>query len=348
MEKKKFEDMLSILELNNSIDKLYKMLCELELNGQMDSKEYQEYVGMIRFARSRCDYYFLKHPLCDTEMNDFIELLMDLNRINPNQTMDFLSYIPNTRIRRFIEHNTELATIYHQDTAEEQLIFEDITDRFFAGDLDLMSFDLEDYDEDDLEAEEAMVNNLLQSNSREINEAVDDYNQLKFKIESHIFISYLIDAINNEKNMEVKKKLIETKYRIIAMVRNIEDTFLYNTRFENINYDYLNLSLNDMFRKNNNFYSDYIESYEQLIGQQQDLLLDRNKEKYDNIDDYVQDILLGISLQTYISCLPNDMVRDAIIEDQQTAIDLSTSKIDKKVLRKSLKLNNKYVLPQQQ
>ena len=348
MEKKKCEDMLSILELNSSIGRLYNKLCELELNGQMNSDEYNEYVEMIRFARRRCDHYYLKYPLCDAEMNDFIELLMDLNRINPNQTMDFLSETPNIKIKRFIEHNTELASIYHEDAAETQVIFEDITDQFFDGELELMSDELEDYDDDDLEAEEDAVNNLLQKYSQTISIDLDNYNQLKFRIESHIFISYLIDAINNEKNMDVKKKLIETKYRIISMVRNLEDTFLYNNSFEDINFDYLNLSLNDMFNKYNEFYGDYVDSYEQLIAQQQNLLLDRNKEKYDTIDEYVQDILLGISLQTYISCIPNDMARDAIIEDQETAIDLSTSKIDKKVLKKSIKLNKKYVLPEQQ
>jgi hypothetical protein len=81
-----------------------------------------------------------------------------------------------------------------------------------------------------------------------------------------------------------------------------------------------------------------------VIDSERTQIIDRHKEKYDNIDDQVYNILLSLLVKTHISCMPNETVRQGIMEDNDAGIELAEGSIDKKVLRKSNKLNSKYII----
>ena len=89
---------------------------------------------------------------------------------------------------------------------------------------------------------------------------------------------------------------------------------------------------------------EHITDFANLIDAEQMQVLERGKKSYSDAVDKVHDILLSIMLQTHITCMPNDMIREATIEDTEAAVELSRSRADKKVLKKSLKINKKYIM----
>ena len=347
MEKKKSEDMFTILELNESLNKVYDRLAELEIEGNLGNDEYMDLLEVIRFGTERCDKYMLKYPLSDEEMTDFIDLLIKLNNYDQYDPFDYTSYTNTIRIKRFMEHNFELASMYH--TAMPIQTTNDIIsingeEYDYADGIAL----LEESGQDDLVEALAEQFALAQEADKEIDRDLDDFDMARMKVESHIFMSYLLDAIKEEKNEDVRNMLIHMKYKIIGMIRTLEHSFLSNYKLDNFNIELYQRALERVFEKRQELYLRYLEYEENIISIEQDMLMERNKKEYKDIYDHINDILLGIKLQTHLSCIPNSLLREAILEDQETALELAPSKLDKKVLKRSIKLNNKYVVQEKQ
>ena len=339
MEKQRVEDMDKVLKLNNSIDKMYKLMCELELKGEKDSEQYKEYIELIRFAAKRCEQYMLNYRLSDTPINEYINLLYELNNYPINPT-DYVDPVRNTKIKRFIAHNYELSLMYHDaedDYDEDGVTIEGIKYDFETGAMIAEEEGYEDQVED--------LKFLAQKQQEERAQAIDrdDLNHAAIELEVHTFIRYLLDAIEEEKNAKIKKKLIEAKYRVIAEIRSLELSFLYDQDLNIDLYEYQS-KLHDVFRKRKELYLEYALYLEAVIDSERTQIIDRHKEKYDNIDDQVYNILLSLLVKTHISCMPNETVRQGIMEDNDAGIELAEGSIDKKVLRKSNKLNSKYII----
>lgn len=340
MEKQRADDMLKVLQLNNSIDKLYKLMCELELKGEKDSDQYKEYLEMIRFASKRCEQYMLNYKLSDLDINEYITLLYELNHypINP---IDYVDPVRNTKIKRFISHNYELSLRYHEtdedEYSEDGVIIDGVKYDFETG---AMVAEQEGY-------EEAIedIRFLQKQTEQEQAESFDrdNMNLAELELETHTFMKYLLDAINEEKNEKIKNKLIEAKYRIISEIRSLELTFLYDQDLDINLREYQN-KLHDVFKERKELYLEYALYLEATIDSERTQIIDRHKETYDDLDDQVYNILLSILLKTHTSCMPNETVRKGIMEDTNAGIELAEGKIDKKVLKRSSKLNSKYVI----
>ena len=341
MEKKRLDDMESILALNQSIENLYNHLYELEINGKMNSDEYKEYVDMIRFAVSRCDRYMLKWPLSDVDANDFIQLLLEINRYDKYDPINYIDRINSIKVKRFIEHNYELSMLYHEtdieDSENDGIYIDNVQYDFETG-----IAKLEELDKDEM-AEECRFLYEQSLLEEEEEKDRDDMDYAKHNLDSHTFMLYLLDAINSETNEETKNKLIAIKYKIISIVRNLEDTFLSNHEMD---YDIARYQhkLHSTFHQRPTLYTDYLNYLEQVISKERIELVERNKKEYTNEYDKIQDTLLALSLKTHLSCIPNQAIREAQLEDYESAIKATKSKIDKKVLKKSIKLNNNYII----
>ena len=341
MERKEFEDMSNVLQLNEAIDKLYKHLCELELNGEFMSEKYMEYIDIIRFATKRAHHYMKRYPLSDKAMNDFIEVLLELNHYNKWDPVNYIDKADSIKIKRFIEHNFELSLELHDSNEEEflpdQIQIEDVTYSFEDG-IALLEEEGQ-YDAiEDLKAMKAM-----NDAEDKLDFVRDDLYLERISLEVHTFMKYLLDTINAEKDPEIKTELIRMKYQILSNVRSIEDTFLFDPT---LSYDlstYQN-RLARVFKKEPQLFLEHITDFANLIDAEQMQVLERGKKSYSDAVDKVHDILLSIMLQTHITCMPNDMIREATIEDTEAAVELSRSRADKKVLKKSLKINKKYIM----
>ena len=344
MERKRLDDYLNVLGLSDSIDKLYKHLCELELQGRFMDDEYKEYLDMIRFASKRCDKYMLKYSLNDPEINDFIQLLADMNNYDEDVLLDFIIKTPNIKIKRFLEHIMELSLIFHQSTNPD----EDV-EREDGVIIDGYIYDYETgIDILEQSGQQDLADNVryLQEQSKcedQMDLFIDDLAVAKVDLETHTFMLYLKDRINEEKIPQIKEELIRMKYQIISNIRSIEKTFLHNP---SLDYDLSRFQnkMHRLFEQQPDVYMSYVRANEMLIDNERTELLERNKQEYDDMDDLVHDILLSILLKTKITCLPNESVRDLVIEDSEAAIELSNAKLDKRVLKKSIKLNNKYTI----
>ena len=341
MERKEFDDMTKVLQLNEGIDKLYKHLCDLELQGKFMSDEYMECVDMIRFGSKRAQDYMLKYPLSNKDMNDFIEVLLELNHYNKWDPVNYIDKAPSIKIKRFIEHNFELSLAFHDSNEDEflpdQIQIEDVTYNFEEG-IALLE---EEGQYDAIEDIQAMK--AANDEQDKLDYFRDDLYLERISLEIHTFMKYLLDTINTEKDPEIKEALIRMKYQIISNVRSIELSFLYDPTlsYSLTTYQY---RLARVFKKTPQLFIEHITDSATLIDAEQMQLLERGKKSYTDIDDKVHDILLGIMLQTHITCMPNEIVREATIEDTEAAVELSRSRADKKVLKKSLKINKKYIM----
>lgn len=343
MEKNRSDDMITILQLNNSIDQLYKLLCNLELEGKKDSQEYKDYVDLIRFASQRCHKYMTRHNLGDKDINEFIQVLNELNHYDKYDPLNYIQKFDNIKIRRFIEHNYELSLIYHESdedmyySDQDGIIIENVKYDYETG---LAMLEEEGYQD---MADDCRFLMEQAKTEKEENEDRDDMDIAELQLETHTFMLYLLDAINEEQDEEIKKKLIEAKYRIISNIRSLELTFLYDQDLD-IDLEAHQRELHNVFKKRKSLYLEYVLYLEQIIDHERMMLIERHKEKYDDLDDQVYDILLSILLKTHVSCIPNETVRNGILEDSDAGVQLAESKIDKKVLSRSMKLNAKYII----
>ena len=341
MEKQRSDDMISILQLNSSIDKLYKLLCELELKGEKDSEQYKEYVDIIRFASKRCERYMTKYNLGDSDINDFINLLGELNHYEKYDPMNYIDPVSNIKIKRFIQHNYELSLLYHE--TDEDMYYDDkVTIEGVEYDYETGAIvaEQEGYEE---QAEDIRFLQKQKEQEIEQERKLDDMNYAELVLETHTFMLYLLDRIEEETNEEIKKKLIEAKYRIISNVRTLELSFLYDSSLDYSLFVYQD-DLHRIFKSDPRLYVDYVMKLEQIIDWARMSIIERSKEKYDSIDDQIYNILLSISLKTYTSIIPNETVRNGIKEDSDAGVELAKGKIDKKVLKKSTILNKKYII----
>ena len=341
MEKQRLEDMMKVLKLNNSIDHMYKKLCELELKGEMNSEQYNEYIELIRFASNRCEDYMLKYELSDQDIQDYIKLLIDLNGYNQYDPVNYLGRCDNIKIKRFFEHNYELALQYHaaewDESYDDKIIIENVEYDYETG---MAKLEEEGYDE---QLEDAKTFYEQSKEEKEQANDRDDLNYAQLQLEIHTFMLYLLDTIRREKNKVIKKKLIETKYRIISLVRSLEKSFLFDPEL-NIDLEYYHDKLHRVFKKRSELYPEFLKDLERIFEEDRMALIDRNKEEYIDADDQVDDILEELSLRTHLTTIPNESVRQCIIEDNEAAAELADGKIDQKILKRSIKINKKYII----
>ena len=331
MEKKRINRITKILELNHSIEKMYKRLYELEISGKMNTKEYLDIVDLIAWTSNKCTEYMLEDKLNDNYMRNFIELLGKYSNINTEEPDNF--YVPMTEIpnRRFIEHNYELILLRHETDPER---YEDDND-----DLDEYEYDFDDEFDDGFEDElKVYMDDIIKEEDQ-----LDDFLYAKTSLEIHTFMLYLLDTIYEEKDVTIKNKLIEEKYKLLACNRSIENTFLKDPNMS-INLYFYQLGLHNTFKKDKTKYKMYVAGLKRTIDKEIMKLVERNKKEYKNIDEKVRDILACITLKTHVSIMPNEAEREEIHQDNEAGVELANTSIDKKVLKKSLNLNSNYII----
>ncbi len=352
MEATRENDMNKILELNKSICDMYDKLADLETQGKTETDDYNMFIDLIKFASMKNEETMMKYPLSDEDMEDFLEELRWGTKGHVVYDGDifykFYDLEDDMTGRRFLEHNYELAMIHH-DT-------EDIRDAFndwIKDEIEEENIAYADFIEDDEEDDEDWMDEDDDDEDEELDE-IDEQEQRKMylgeevyqgrlEIEAHTFMKYLCDAIRGEQDQEIKEYLIRTKYKIIAHVRALENTFLYNPSFD-VSLDRYKDRLINVFREDPNSFSIYNQGKEEIIDEALDLIILREKKEYKNKKDKAEDILKSIVLRTRITTTPNELIRDSIIEDKKRSIRQARSRIDKKVLKRAYNINKKYIV----
>jgi hypothetical protein len=329
MNKKELNDIRKILQLNNSINELYNHLAELEIDGLIDSKEYKDTVDLIKFSRERCDHYLLKYSMDEEELDQFP---CHIGELSPGKYFNAKCYIDissNIKNRRLLEHRYEIDLIRHDTVTEDfEVDMEDLekTKALYIEE------DNEEY-MDEIQEQEDAINWNIKALMKH-----DNFLYAQHLLETHTFMDYLMDEIKKTESIELKNELIKAKYRVIGIVRALENTFFEDNTM-NYNIFWYQNELHKNFEKEEYYYSEYICNIENAIDEERNMLMERNKEDYKNMDEKIYDILLSILIQTKASLIPNEEVREAICIDNEAAYEISPGRKDRQVLKRSLKLN---------
>ena len=335
------QDMLSVLSLNDSILYYYGKLAELEKNNQQNSKEYNDICDLIRFGKQRVRKRLYSYPLNDEYMDKFLDTLGEIEKTDVFY-FDYVTYLQNYRHRRLFEHVEELCYFLHTKSKEVELQGELI--------IDGQVYDLED-GLDELEEggyDQTQVQSYLDTirANQVYDKIMDDYELACNQLESNVFMKYLLEAINNETDVKIKNRLIDVKYNVISTISCLEDSFLSDHELKN-SIDHYHSKLDYLFNRHRELYPDYLQYHENGITNYQDKLMERNKEKYKNVDEKVFDIIVGLTIKTHLSCIPDQDLRDELVSNNSVVMELTKSNLDKKVLKKSIQLNKEYTINNQ-
>ena len=346
MDKKRLNDYLKSLEINESIEKMYKRLAELDYLGLKHNDEYNTLVDLIRDTSNKNDEIIKKYPLHDDDIVNFINLITDINKYDNLPIVIFLNDDASIKVKRFIEHHF-IYELENKDLTEDDVIPEyknmmiDLNGVIYPIDKIITLFNQSGYKvlADKLKADKK---NLFSRNYRQIL-SYKERTMIRINLQNFTLLDYFDIEINKTTDKRIKKRLIKSKYILFAMFKSLEDSFL----FDQDNYSktiYYQKLFKRQFNKEDNLYKDYNDYY---IEQINDLILHtigRNKDNYNNLDDKYKDIILSIYMRTLISLLNNEKDIKAIYDGEDYIYKLNNNKLNRDFLNTTKKLNENLIL----
>ena len=336
---KELEDLLRVLSINDGVDKMYKRLADLEINNDTNEDDYNYLISIIRDCRRKADKLMSKYPLEDEYMENYITTIQGLNRIDDDHLYDFYDNPDNIKIKRFLEHYFEL--VFENPTyRDEELIPEG-----FAVSINGVDYSLNDAIAtlSNLDDEEVLnkVNNGVQeimNSERERLLEEDHFLLIRSRLEASVTYDYLIELIDKEDNKFIKDELIKFKYKLIGIIRCLEDSYLKNrfnvsmtSYYQQLMEEYY-LTDPELFVKINDYYTNIVD---ELLA----LIVARKKKNYDNDIDKFYDILLSLKLKVYSSLISIRKIQKKVNSSKKEAHNKAKTKLDKKLINSTIKLN---------
>ena len=224
MEKKKFEDVLTIIKYNKNICNLYDKLIEFELLGKRE--QYNDIINLLKYETSKSDKILRGLYLDDNEFNELMNIIFDLNEDHNFNEINGTKIV-NERIRRFIRHYgyeeyESDKNISKVNNAAEKVI---INGKEFDYDVSIELLENNDHGE---------YASLLRKKKEEDDklrvDLIKRFNKhylLLERIESHSFLEALEDVISVANSDIYKKYLTIYKYSLISVNKSLEYNFLY-------------------------------------------------------------------------------------------------------------------------
>ena len=335
------KDFLQYVSNNKSVHDLYERLAELEINNQQDSDRYMLLKELLKDQVDKCDNFFKKYADKTDELNMILTQVYELDRVGEYDFYGYHLYYPYNFYKKANSHSYEI--IY--ESGHSILDSSDLKELgiMYQGKLYPKQEALDFIEEEQGEEMRDQIEEFLDEPQDETSPLYSDYYYYSIQLETHIFMSYLIDAIANENNPEIKSELIKAKYAIIESFKALETSFLYESNPIYLMEYYTSVLMNIM-RADVGIYEYDITEKKKAIKEKQDILLERKKKEYNNTQEIVQDILLNIYLKTILSSILNDQERSKAIEDFKVAEKMVTSPIDKKTLKKARELKKEYIV----
>ncbi len=336
----KLDDILKVLKYNDMIDKLYKKLTQLEIKNLKNSDEYINIVELINDL-SKKEYEITKSATYyDEELNNIFNNISSFNNYS-DDAINYINETNNSKIKRLLCHYDEIS-LTKDDFPEDLLTKEEIRVNGYVIPTDEALELIEEFDEDSAEYVREIISNF----EEQMFETLSINNFLLYcrnALEHHTTAEYLEDAIANEKNLKIKNKLIEYKYKMISIYKYLEDPFLKNPN----NYSrtaYYQEILKEYYNKYIEFFKDWDSYYEDQVNNALSNIMDNSLNKYTNINQKYYDKLLTIYLKVYSSISSSEKILNSIDLDKKTAIQLSTSDKNKNIIKNSLNLKQDLIL----
>lgn len=341
-------DYKKIIKNNGYIQKMYKRLAELDYSNQKESEEYNTIIELIKELAHENETIYKSYSLYDDDILNFVDLI---DEVVSNTDFEFLNYFRKdnesyNKLARFAEFYGYF-NIHNKDIKKEDLTSEfDNSSVNFNGVIYSMDNLLEILDEYGYKSFKERIEQI-----REI-VAQNNYNQLMIAnqklaiidgLQNHTMIEYFDKEINETNDKRIKKKLINAKYILISIYKELEDPFLIDqNNYSKVSY-YQN-NFKKMITKDDMefqlFNKDYIKTLNDIIIK----ITERKKEKYNNINDKFEDILTSIYLKTYTSLLGDKKDILNILVSENYLLSENKNEINKNILMHARNLEPNLIL----
>lgn len=346
MKKRRLQDYYQIIKNNELINNLYKRLAELDFLEQKQSDEYKIIIELINDYAKINDDLLLKYSLYDNDITNFVQMIDD---IKCNTDFEFLdNFKDNNSFKnfRFIEfygyHNMNKNSIKKEELItdfDEAIVNVNGVKYTISNFLDVM----QDYGYGSIiERFEQMKEEIANKRYKTFTES--NRKLLVFEVlQNSTMLDYFDIEINNTNNKRLKKKLIQAKYILIGLHKDLEESFIKDQNNYSKTEEYQN-KYKSICNKKDPIFKAFNDSYLQVLNA---TIMDigcRKKYAYKNLQDEFNDILISIYLKTYISLLENAKDIFNISTSEKYLLDENNNEINKKLFKQSLNLEPRLIL----
>lgn len=289
MNEKDFKNIADILEVSKQINELYEKLYNLEINNMKDSSEYYNLLNYLK-----------------TTIN-IENKLYNNTCVGANKAKSWFDYILNNKVPENLLSNFESIILQKYDYNEYRRM------------LNFLDKKYETEEKTTIQNLPIELSKMFDKLKKEFDDRIDIsyvdlYSILYFELNKDIiktYISILKIYINQEKNKNVKNKLIKSIYDIAFISKNLEQDIIEN-KFELFNPLYItsgfvsdinNISRHEynIFKKNN---------IKDIANYQIAFLLNICDIDYNSINKYIESILRKALLRTCFTFLNENDLED--------------------------------------
>lgn len=358
MEKQRRLDYNKVIENNNIIDKIYTRLSDLEINNEKNNEEYNNLLAIIKKYSLINERIMKKYSLSDGDLFYFMNSLLQTNEDAKTEDEFNLSF-DNVKNIRFVNYVSEESIYYDDDYFKENYLKNELCIY-----LNNVEYNVEDalkalktkFNYTEEEAKEYMDEILEEYQKQddpvfEQSNLLNNYERKITKAEENLYIhtqmSYLLDAIENEKDIKVKNLLIKYKYKYIACYKTLEDFFLKNTN-DFIKTNFYQKRILEIVNKDSkeakNFMDAWNEYYLQVIESLITVLVSLDNGNKLKSKEKARNILVNCSIKAYSSILLSDKFHKLSNNYDFKAIQAAKSEEIKALLSDAKKLKKDLIL----
>ena len=315
------QKLAELIKFNKALENVYNTLAELEINGQIESEEYQENVDYLDMIKEVIDKKVRALDLDEEEIMEAEEFIAGLNRLDDKDhdiILDVLNLSEENSVRKLVY---QLYIISRKSNMFVMTDEQPISDEFDEDEKELIEDEL--YDE------------IVKE---------DELDLLKEDLLSHTLMEYILDAINNEKNTRVKNELIRVKYRLLFLLDTLGNPFIKNQKhFTKV--PILQELLVCKYKEEPKLYNeDFLEPIRGVLTDFIDTISAVDKDEIKGYKAKAKYILFKLYLKTFVSIIYDEAfhqemvnTKDAIKEDAKS--DFARENIDD-IFKLKLELSN--------
>ena len=323
------EDMKYVLKTTEKIFNRYSLLANLEQTGLSDINLYNSIRETIKAEKEIIGQIITKYPTNDDYMQELFEKAYS-HEDDSVATFNFSKYFKINPADRIFEYIDELDYINHTFSKNFEDEDEDILEEIYYYKTQKVKGILKDH-----------VKVEAKTLSHPTDTERDDLDYVAQKVTTFVFINYLEDAIKRSGDTETKKALIQFKYNVISNISFLEDAFLIGLDMR----EALDRSYEELFQvlsRYDIYYPIVVYHHVEEAQQLQNVIKYRQKIDFESKVDWAKDIVLGLMIKTHLSCIPNDQIRNMVINDELQEAEETGTYIDSTLLEKATLISKSY------
>ena len=225
---KEYELLQDLLKFSKSAVGLYDRLADLEIKGEAYSKQYFEYLDLIREVRKYEERLWNQIRIDTPFMQNYLERICRVKKISNQDLLFCLDSLNNDVVeyKRLIGHAQTLGArrdetiVAYEISPEEFSKYKRQVEEQLGYPIELLTPEKAGYDRYD------DMNQFVDEQTVAEEHIRNQIELLRNEVLSHTFIAYLDEEIKKCTNKYIRNYLIQAKYRTICFNDALEDYFV--------------------------------------------------------------------------------------------------------------------------